>query len=299
MDLLTAKQGDMHDLITQIKTNPPTEKDRAYLTRQLVQCTLPHSDLKGQEIFKSQNGSLTLTIRSGYDGTTNNMIGLPYGTIPRILLYWLTNEVLMKKEKTIYLGESLPVFMREVGLDPSKGGPRSDREHLREQMNRLFRSSITIERSGECSGQSGNAWSTIQVAEKGILWWDKGSDSQSKDFESHIVLSDNFFNMIVNSPVPLDKRALQVLKSSSLNLDIYGFVVHKSYQLSQRENKEQFISWSSFMNQLGANYSDVKNFKKKAKAAFDTISMVYDLKIEYPRGGFVIKAAPPAIPHKE
>ncbi len=304
------KKLKMLDLITDIKQNPPSEKDRGYLTRQLVQVTLPHSDMKNQEVFQSRNGAITLSIRSGFDTEENKHIGLPYGTVPRILMYWLTSEVLRTKSRKIYLGETMSDFMRDIGMNPSKGGVRSDSARLKDQMNRLFRSIITIDVAADKEGRKGKGWQSMQVAEKGALWWDEAEQEiinkkrskkeQPSLFESYIVLTESFYNMIINSPVPLDKRALSVLKNSSLSLDLYAFAVHKSYTLNYTKNKEQRITWRSFMEQLGANYSDVKDFRKKAIETFGKIQMVYPkFNIEYVRGGFIIKAAPPAIPQKD
>ena len=56
-----------------------------YIARALVQATLPHSKTD-ENFFKRQNGSFKLTILSDPD------IGLPYGSIPRLLIAWLTTE---------------------------------------------------------------------------------------------------------------------------------------------------------------------------------------------------------------
>lgn len=53
-----------------------------YMARVLVQATMPHSD-PHTEIFDRSNGWLRLRIVALADG-------LPYGTVPRLLLAWLT-----------------------------------------------------------------------------------------------------------------------------------------------------------------------------------------------------------------
>ena len=61
--------------------------------------------------------------------------GYPYGIIPRLLLFWMTSEVVWKKnakieeeeKRKLYLGESLSEFMREFGLDVSRDGSTARR----------------------------------------------------------------------------------------------------------------------------------------------------------------------------
>jgi hypothetical protein len=49
--------------------------------------------------------------------------------------------------RRLELGSTLASFMRELDLDPGRGGVRSDAHRLREQIQRLFRSTISFEQS--------------------------------------------------------------------------------------------------------------------------------------------------------
>ena len=51
------------------------------------------------------------------------------------------------------------------------------------------------------------------------------------------------------------------------------------------------MAWSVLKSQLGADYSDEKNFEKKARAALRTVAEFYPgLTIDKARGGFTIHA---------
>ena len=54
-----------------------------FMARAMVQATLPHKKVAGNE-FERRNGNYTLTLLAP------SKIGLPYGTVPRLLLAWLT-----------------------------------------------------------------------------------------------------------------------------------------------------------------------------------------------------------------
>ena len=45
----------------------PTDRDRAFLARQLVQATLPHSDPGDVPVWTRTNGRLTLVVRPYYN----------------------------------------------------------------------------------------------------------------------------------------------------------------------------------------------------------------------------------------
>jgi hypothetical protein len=68
-------------------TQAPDAVELAYLSRELVQCTLPHSDPGEVPLWTRTNGNLTLVVaRTGFDPKTLTPIGYPYGSLPRLLL---------------------------------------------------------------------------------------------------------------------------------------------------------------------------------------------------------------------
>ena len=96
------------------------------MARQLVQCTLPHTDPGNVPLWKRSCGEMTLAIQPGIDIDTEKSIGYPYGTVPRLLLFWIITEAVQTKNRRIVLGRSLAEFMRALGFNPNGGGKRSD-----------------------------------------------------------------------------------------------------------------------------------------------------------------------------
>jgi hypothetical protein len=64
-----------------------------------------------------RNGNLTLVIQPHIDRQTRKAL-YPYGSIPRLFLFWLVTEAKRNKSRHIRLGNSLDNFMREIGLNP-------------------------------------------------------------------------------------------------------------------------------------------------------------------------------------
>ena len=282
----TATRADFKllDAGDSIFAEPATEKDAAYIARELVQCTLPHKNPpKDKTVWTRKNGNLTLAIQSGYNIKTGEHYGIPYGTAPRLVLFWITTEAVRTKSRRLDLGSNLAGFMHELGLDPSRGGKRSDAKRLKEQMERLFRAKISFDRTtsrayvnkkGEIEQHHGKAWLDMQVAPKGELWWDEKEPEQTTLWGSWIELGEDFYTSITAAPVPVDVRALKALKKSPLALDLYAWLSHESYR-AHKSGEGRFISWSMLMEQLGTEYTDPKNFGTKAKAALRKVLVVY------------------------
>jgi hypothetical protein len=70
----------------------PDKTEAAFIARQLVQATLPHKNPGDVPLWKRTNGNLTLGIQPGMNVVTGKSYGYPYGTIPRLLLFWITTE---------------------------------------------------------------------------------------------------------------------------------------------------------------------------------------------------------------
>ena len=125
--------------------------------------------------------------------------------------------------------------MREIGLNPDTGGgKRGDAKRLRDQMNRLFRATISFEYQVKDASLEGKGWVDMQVAPKGELWWDLKNPSQATLWESWIELGEDFYNALITAPIPVDMRALRGLKNSSLALDLYTWATYKTYVTSLR-----------------------------------------------------------------
>ena len=268
----------------------PDKTESAFMARQLVQATLPHKNPGNVPDWSRKNGDLTLTLRPGWDEKKKKLIGYPYGTIPRLLLFWITTEAIRTKNPRIELGNSLSKFMEELGLDPYQGGKRSDIKRLQNQMKRLFQSTISFNQYTK-----GETWLNMQVAPKGMVWWDEKKPNQGTLFENWIQLGEDFFKAITAAPVPVDMRALKALKRSPLALDFYAWASYTAYQ-TQQTGQSRSLSWELLHGQFGSEYKKVDEFARKAWNALRKVQAVYpELNIERMRGGVMVLPSNPAI----
>ena len=181
-----------------------------FIARALTQATMPHKAPSDNE-FTRQNGHFTLTMMSP------RQVGLPYGSIPRLLLSWMTTEAVRTRSPVLELGPTLSAFMAELGL-ARRGGERGDITRFRNQTMRLFCSTVSCRYEDKTQDVGGN----LNIVEKYSLWWNPKAPDQMPLWKSTVTLGNSFFNEIIDRPVPVDMRALKALKRSPMALDIYG-----------------------------------------------------------------------------
>ena len=97
--------------------------------------------------------------------------GLPFGSYPRLLLAWVCTEAVRTRSPVLTLGDSLADFMRTLGVFSASAGKRGIRTQLRDQMQRLFHTSIRLtarHRIGDMRRESSVA---AVVASRTEFWW--------------------------------------------------------------------------------------------------------------------------------
>jgi hypothetical protein len=257
-------------------------KTLAFVSRVLVQAFLPHSDPK-KAGWVRRNGDFTLSVKSGFTLTEDGehkFIGVPYGSIPRLLLAWLNSEAVSNAQdennpnpRIINLGRSLSEFLEKIGVQRT-GGVRGGITSFKKQAMRLFHAEITV----NCTGENYISEQDIKITEKRFLFWDiKHQPQQPTLFESAIELSEPFYRLLTNTPVPLDWRVLKELKQSPMALDLYMWLTHRMSYLA----KPTSIKWETLAKQLGADIKNIRMFRKQIRKYLPTICTIWrDLKID-------------------
>ena len=255
-----------------------------FMARAMVQATLPHRKVDGNE-FTRRNGNYSLTIMAP------SVIGLPYGTIPRLLLAWLTTEAVKTKERELELGDSLSGFMAELDMMPT-GGRWGSITRLKDQSRRLFSSSITA------VYEDGPGFAVINqtVADRAQFWWDNKNPEQAGLWKSTVTLSEKFFNEVTDRPVPIDMRAIKALKKSPMALDIYMWLTYRMSYLKS----PAVVSWPGAAMSLGSGYAELRDFKKAFLSELRKVLLVYaNANVEVLPEGLRIKPSLTHIPMRK
>jgi len=250
-----------------------------FMARAMVQATLPHRKVEGNE-FTRVNGNYSLSIMAP------SRIGLPYGTIPRLLLAWVTTEAVKTKERELELGDSLSAFMRELDMVPT-GGRWGSITRLKDQTRRLFASSITA------IYEKGPAFAVVNqaVADSATFWWDTKSPEQAGLWKSSVILSEKFYHEVIDRPVPIDMRAIKALKKSPMALDIYTWLTYRMSYLK----KPAVIPWSAVAAMFGSDYALLRQFKAAFLVELKKVVLIYpQVQVEPTEHGLLIR---PSLTH--
>ena len=255
-----------------------------FMARALVQATLPHKRVEGSE-FTRRNGAYTLTLLAP------SKIGLPYGTVPRLLLAWLTTEAVRTQSRELVLGDSLSGFMRSLELVPT-GGRWGTVDRLKDQTRRLFASTI----SASYADSEKYAETGYRLAEKSMLWWEGGHANQAGLWQSTVTLTEPFFREVTEHPIPVDMRAIRALKRSPMALDIYCWLTYRA----SYAKRPSVIPWAALAVQFGAEYGRVRDFKAAFLGELRKVTLVYpDAVIESEEGGLLVKPSKPHVTRRK
>lgn len=257
-----------------------------FMARTLIQATMPHSDPGEIYNWQRKNGNFSFFMQSGISEGENCpvYVGLPYGTIPRLLLTWISSEVIKKRERTLILGNTLSEFLSKLGLS-NQGGARGDITRLKEQQMRLFSSTLSYIYKTDNSLQK----EIFNVADTIKLFWEPKKPEEVK-WHAEIKLSERFFEEILNNSVPIDIGAIKALKNSALALDIYCWLTYRMSYL----NKAIVIPWEVLRLQFGSDYAETKQGRYKFKLKFTEqlkkVLIVYNqAKAEKTENGLLLK----------
>ncbi|MCT7325025.1 replication protein RepA [Ralstonia mojiangensis] len=226
-----------------------------YMARTLAQVTLPHRDQGPELYYQRTNGRVTLAVRG------HKACGLPFGTIPRLVLAWITTEAVRTQSPILELGRSAAEFSRKLSLHYNG----RDLARLKRQCLALARSVISI----DSVDQQGLAFDDIKISARGLVFWNNNEPERKAIWESTLTLSHDFYVAATSSPVPIDLRAYSALKKSPFAMDIYTWLTYRMFLLRHSGRAKALIPWSSLRLQFGGNYAHTAQGLRDFKKAFN------------------------------
>ena len=275
-------QADQVNLLVSASEADP---DLGFMARLLVLCSLPRSNPGNRLQYKRVNGPFTLYM------TASGGNKLPFGNLPRLILAWVCSEAVRTQSRVLVLGKSLSDFMRSLGVYSSSGEKHT---RLRNQMKRLFGCTVSMIYEDE----HGEARVSSLVADHAEFWWNERKPDEPSLWESKIELGEKFFNEIISHPVPIDMNTLTALKRSSLGLDLYLWLVYRTFPLRAPLR----LTWRLLYSQFGAHpakASDketIQNFRRKVLRELKKIKLAWpELNYSTAPGLLILHPSRPAI----
>ena len=224
------------DQVNQLVTASEADPDLGFMARLLALCSLPRTNPGNRKEYKRVNGPFTLYMVAGGGNK------LPFGNLPRLLLAWVSTEAVRTGSRVLILGDSLSEFMRTLGVYSSAGGVAN---RLRNQMDRLFNAHVSMIYEDE----RGKATVNSLIARRTEFWWNERKPDERMLWESKIELGEDFFNEIIQHPVPLDMNTLTALKRCALGLDLYLWLTYRMFTLKHPLR----LTWRQVYRQFGVD----------------------------------------------
>ena len=276
------------DQIDQLVDASEAEADLGFMARVLALCSLPRTNPGDRLQYKRVNGPYKLIMIAGGDNK------MPFGNLPRLLLAWVCSEAVRTQRRELVLGRSLYEFMRKLGMDDRSGGANAERTRLKNQMRRLFACSVQLVYT---DGDHEVLVSSF-VADRAEFWWNTSRPDAPVLWDSTIQLGEQFFNEIITHPVPLDLHILKALKRSPLGLDLYFWLVYRTFTLKAPLT----LSWRKLYRQFGADpakaseHGSVSMFRAACLRELKKIRRAWPgLHYQTVIGGLVIEPSPSRI----
>lgn len=258
-----------------------------YMSRILVQTTLPHLDIKAP-LFTRSNGIITLTIVGSE--------GIPFGGMPRLLIAWLCTEAVRTKSPRLALGRSRNEFMGKLGL-PQDGASAT---RMSKQALRLFTSLVTVKQERPVQG-SLDVRNLLIADSAQALWNPKRPDERSL-WETQLTLSNGFFSDVVAHPVPINLDVLRTLRQSPMAMDIYCWLGYRVFLLRAAGRPSVTIPWEALKLQFGSGFEDsaegLKGFRRSfSKRLKEALLFYREAKVDVSPQALRVFSSPLAVPY--
>ena len=253
-----------------------------FCSRIFTQLSLPYRDpwANGAITWVRQNGPMRLQLNPllDIDDSGQPVPAFPYGKYPRLILPWLSTQVVLREADlesdgslTIELGDSMRDFLKL--LDLPYGG-KSGRL-MREQARRLFGADILFseDRGRSLLGDRRQRVYKMPVSQAYELWWDYDVPDQQALWGNNVRLSSAFVQSVLTAKIPTDMRALKLLseKGGPLAMDIYLWL---SYRLFVAR-RPTLVPWEALQAQFGSQTERPRRFKQSFTSKLILISLVY------------------------
>lgn len=290
--VLPRKTLDLLNYATNQELNPE-DRELAFSARVFAQVSLPYRDPKDATFWERKNGPTTLTVRPALltnpDGS--RYTAFPYGLIPRHALTWMATEAFNTKSPELELGKSMTAFMRKINL--AHNGQNAAR--LTDHLQRLFGSQMSVEGLAANDSGHGSVTQYFQIADAVQLWFATGIDSEDNPglWSSKVTLSDQFYQSIIDAPVPLDMLAIRALGSSPMRLDLLLWL---GYRMSYLKDTTR-VTWAQLDAQFGSQYKRLRAFKNAFLNNLKDVQIVYpELNVEVTEDFLILRRSPTHIP---
>jgi hypothetical protein len=248
--------------------------------------SLPHKRI-ADAFWKRQGNRTTLLVESGRD-RQGDLIGVPYGSIARLILLYLQTEAVRTGNPEVELGRSMKAWMTRMSL--SAGGKTY--QLVSEQARRISGCRLTFFTDLTTAElRSNGAFVQSSISLSGLA-----DESQPTLWQDRVRLDDGFWRSLREHPVPVREEALKAIGTRSFAIDVYIWLAYRLHALSRPTP----VSWPAVHAQFGAGFRLVRQLKPTFVEALQMALAVYpEARVNIEDQGLVLHPSLPAVPRGE
>lgn len=243
---------------------------------------LPHKRVE-EEVWRREGNRTTLLIESGRN-RDGSLVGIPYGSIARLILLYLQTEAVRTGSPEVELGRSMKAWMARMSLSP--GGKTY--QLVTEQARRLSACRLTFfTEIGNAELRSNGAFVQSSISLAGLA-----DEDQPSLWQDRVRLDDGFWRSLKEHPVPVREEALRAIGTRSLAIDVYVWLAYRLRVLS----KPTLVSWGAVHAQFGAGFRHVRQIKPTFLEALQLALAVYpEARVEVEGHGLTLHQSSPPV----
>jgi hypothetical protein len=243
---------------------------------------LPHKKT-AEAVWEREGGPIKLLIESGLD-SQKRPIGVPYGSIARMILLYLQTQAVKTRSREVELGTSMNAWLTNMNI--TVGGKTY--QIVREQSRRISRCRLTFfRRTADAELVSNGAF-----VRDAILPLDPQAAKQPLLWQERVRLDEGFYQSLIEHPLPLREAAIRQISRRSLAIDLYVWMAYRLHVLMGPVE----VSWAALKSQFGPEYKELRFFRRDLMPPLNIALSVYpeaQIKIEEKRGITLYPSAPP------
>jgi hypothetical protein len=245
--------------------------------------SLPHKRIE-EGFWKREGHRTTLLVESGRN-RNGSLIGVPYGSIARLILLYLQTEAIRTGSPEVELGRSMKSWMGRMSL--TTGGKTY--QLVTEQARRISACRLTFFSDRENGAEARHNGAFVQDA---ISLSGMSDETQPSLWQDRVRLDPGFWHSLKEHPVPIREEAIKAIGARSLAIDVYIWLAYRLHSLS----KSTPISWPAIHAQFGAGFRLVRQIKPTFTEALHLALAVYpESRVDIEKEGIVLHPSPPAV----
>jgi hypothetical protein len=248
--------------------------------------SLPHRRVE-DSLWERKGHLTTLLVESGLD-RRRQPIGVPYGSLARIILLYLQTEAIRTGNPEVVLGRSMNAWLTKMAI--TSGG--RTRELVAEQARRISACRLTFfTERGPAEYRQNGAFVRDAISLSGLM-----DAAQPSLWQDRVRLDEGFWTSLRAHPVPVREEAISAIGTRSMAIDIYIWLAYRLHALSGPIT----VTWQAVFSQFGAGFQFLRHFKPRLTDSLKIALAVYpEARVDMTAEGLILRPSAPAVPRAE